>query len=113
MDYDKYKVTLPYPPRPEKPVLSRNPTPADYRKHADDLEVHEKAMKAYKKETDKYHAEQTRLEVLFKQDALEDVGLTGHPKADKAWALAWENGHSGGYPDVYSHLLEYADLLNG
>ena len=114
MDYEKYKVTLSYPPRPTGLGLpDKNWSPDQFREHARKLEAHEKEMKAYRKETDKYHAEQARQDSLFKADALEDVGLAGHPKAEKAWALAWENGHSGGYSDVYSHLVDYADLLNG
>jgi len=29
----------------------------------------------------------------FKDDALEHVGLTNHPKAEKAFETAWEHGH--------------------
>ncbi len=47
----------------------------------------------------------------FKTDALEDVGLTGHPKADKAYNLAWEQGHASGLHDVYCHLQSLAELL--
>jgi hypothetical protein len=111
MDFNKYKNQLPYPPRPAKPTLPKNPTPEDYRKHADDMEVHAQAVTKCLKEMDKYHAEQARLDTLFKQDALAEVGLTNHPKADKAYGLAWENGHSSGLSEVYNHLLDYAELL--
>ena len=57
--------------------------------------------------------EQMRLEGLFKQDALKDVGLEGHPKAHAAYGLAWEYGHASGLYDVYVHLLDLADLLLG
>jgi hypothetical protein len=111
MDFNKYKNQLPYPPRPAKPTLPKNPTPEDYRKHADNLEAYEKVEMEWLKEMDKYHAEQCRLESLFKADALAEVGLTNHPKADKAYGLAWKNGHSGGYSEVYYCLLDYAELL--
>lgn len=114
MDFEKYNVTMSYPTRPTSLGLpDKNWSPAQFREHARKLEVHEKELKAYRKETEKWHAEQSRLGALFKLEALEDVGLTGHPKAEKAWALAWENGHSGGYSDVYSLLVDYAELLLG
>ena len=51
------------------------------------------------------------MEDLFKADALEAVGLTGHPKADKAYAFAWELGHASGYSEVFSYLQDIADVL--
>ena len=47
----------------------------------------------------------------FKEDALEDVGLTGHPKAEEVWCLAWQYGHAGGFNDVYNYLGELAELV--
>ena len=111
MDFDKYKNKLPYLPRPAKPTLPKNPTPEDYRKHADDMEAHAQAVTEFLKEMDKYYAEGKRLLELFKQDVLADVGLTNHPKADKAYGLAWENGHASGLSEVYNHLMRYAELL--
>jgi hypothetical protein len=47
----------------------------------------------------------------FRDDALKEVGLLNHPKADKIYSLAWENGHAGGFPEVFNHLLDYAELF--
>jgi hypothetical protein len=47
----------------------------------------------------------------FKNDALEHVGLTNHPKAEKAFALAWEHGHADGYESVLNWLKEITDLV--
>lgn len=47
----------------------------------------------------------------FQVDALADVGLTHHPKAKKAFELAWSYGHASGLREVYDHLVELADLL--
>ena len=58
-----------------------------------------------------YQDEEFRLRALFKRDALEDVGLTGHVKADKAFDLAWAEGHVDGYSSVYDQLVPLADLL--
>jgi hypothetical protein len=58
-----------------------------------------------------YQEESARLSEEFRTDALEYVGLTGHPKAGKAYGLAWSNGHSSGLADVLSHLFDLAELL--
>lgn len=48
---------------------------------------------------------------MFKEEALEYVGLTGHSKAEKAFSLAWSKGHSAGYHEVVQELEELANLL--
>jgi hypothetical protein len=111
MDFDKYKMTRPYPPAPDYPLLPTNPTPEDYRKHADAKEAHLQAIEVWKKERSDWEAEENRLFKGFKADALAEVGLENHPKADKAYGLAWKNGHSSGLSEVYSYLLDYAELL--
>lgn len=58
-----------------------------------------------------YQAEHRRLHELFKSDALAEVGLTQHPKANKAFDLAWDDGHGYGLREVLYHLERYADLL--
>ena len=86
LDFDTYKNKLPYATRKAQPAL------------------HEA-----------YCRENARLEAKFKADALYDVGLAGpkgqHPKADKAFALAWEHGHSSGHHKVYGFLQDLAELL--
>lgn len=82
MDFNKYKNTKPFAT------------------HFQDVEVH-----------DAWAAEERRLAVLFKTDALADVGLTAHPKADKAFGFAWEHGHANGLSEVHYWLQEMADLL--
>lgn len=57
-----------------------------------------------------YQAEENRILAQFKTDALEDVGLKGHPKAQKAFALAWEHGDKD-FNAVYGWLVELADLI--
>jgi len=58
-----------------------------------------------------YQDESFRLKTLFKQDALRDVGLTGHPKADRAFDVAWGEGHAFGFDTVHGWLRTLADLL--
>jgi hypothetical protein len=47
----------------------------------------------------------------FREHAIDSVGLRTHPKADKAYALAYDHGHSGGYSEILNALQDYADLL--
>lgn len=81
-DFDKYKTKMPYAPRSKDPA------------------VYEAYMK-----------DQARLEAMFKVDALQAVGLTTHPKADKAYSYAWEKGHASGYSEVFIHLQDIAEVL--
>lgn len=58
-----------------------------------------------------YTKELRRLEIQFKKDALEAAGLTGHSRADKAFELAREYGHSEGEYEVLNHLIEFAEIV--
>lgn len=58
-----------------------------------------------------YQDDQRRLEEEFKRDALEDVGMTGHPKAELLWSKAWDLGHSAGYGEVYNYLADLVELV--
>ena len=63
------------------------------------------------------HVEETlRLNMLFKADVLEELGLTDHPKAELLWELAWDfgiNEESIGntFFDVHRYAKELAKLL--
>jgi hypothetical protein len=106
LDTNYYNGTLPYPKKAdfkvEEQVVTRK------------LGIHTISgcdEQAYRAAMDAYRAEQIRLNEEFKADALHDVGLTGHPKADKAYALAWEHGHSGGLSEVLVYLVDFAELV--
>ena len=59
-----------------------------------------------------FRVEANRLEhTEFKAEALVAVGLADHPKADKAWRMAWGQGHSEGLESVLEYLIDLADLL--
>ena len=49
----------------------------------------------------------------FDEDAIEYVGLKGHPRASKASSMAYDRGHSGGHSEVLNALQDYAELLIG
>lgn len=58
-----------------------------------------------------HYADERRLTELFKQDALAELGLTDHPKAEKLWTLANERCHDGGLIEVWHELDSLAGLL--
>jgi hypothetical protein len=65
----------------------------------------------YKTDKTRYREIEQKLAATFKADALEVAGLTGHPKADKVYSKAWENGHAYGYSEVLIHLLDLSELV--
>lgn len=124
MDYSKYENKLDYPTKPSKPQRPKNPgidgTSKDYSKYVEELKVYEDQLKEYEngplKEYEKarkeYSDESDRLLDLFKHDLLEEYGLLNDRKGEKAWEIAWREGHSGGYNDVeciMSYLVELLD----
>ncbi len=116
-DLAKYKTKLPYPISPAKRVETLIASVPDWLRNEEAVKVKvaelqeqwdrfEEARKAYNTDVDALYAQ-------FKADALEDVGLKGHPKAAKAVALAYERGQSDGMWGVYLELEVLGDLLLG
>lgn len=60
---------------------------------------------------DAHRTEEARLDKMFRTDLERQHGLTGHPKADKVFNLAYERGHSGGREQVANEYSELAELL--
>ncbi len=104
---DENPVTC--PSKPIKP--GSKATSNDYRNYADQLESYEIAKKAYKAYCNDRSQKQYELEKKFKIDALKEVGLDKHPKANKIYAYAWDRGHFGGLSEVYNQLLDLVDLF--
>lgn len=110
MDFDKYKPALEYP-MPDKSLPTADEIEVGLRRgwlaqpaplsQEEDLKLRRRAWNSLK----------SALEDQFERDALEEVGLTDHPKARKVYALAYDYGHSGGYREVFSHLVDLAALV--
>jgi len=49
----------------------------------------------------------------FKEAAFINEQITEHPKREKMFLLAWEQGHSSGYSDVLSYLGDIVEYLFG
>ena len=109
MNFDDYNIRLPYPARPSrafKDLYSLNPKEA-----AEEVTKYQVAEATYRTKMKEYVQEEERLRNLFKADAIKEAGLEGHPRAHKAYSMAWQRGHSSGYSDVMSALYEFAELL--
>lgn len=47
----------------------------------------------------------------FKADLLQAHGVMGNPKSDRAFSLAWEQGHSCGYSEVAIVFADFSELI--
>jgi len=123
MDFERYKNTMTYPSkpsRPKEPKLKGNENAEGFRAHAgamDKFAIELKAWedgpyKEWKEQYDAYYKESARLQDLFKADLLEELGLTGHPKADQFYDVCYERGHSGGFSDIASIADDIARLMH-
>jgi hypothetical protein len=104
MEVPKLEMTMPERPKP----MSISKEFIDY---GEKLKVWEDARDEHKVAFQVYQLETDRLEELFKNDALEYLGIADHPNADAIYNFAWSNGHSSGLPEVYYWLNEIAELV--
>jgi TPR repeat protein len=65
----------------------------------------------FNKAKKEYRAGEMEAKALFKKDLLEGYGVQNHSKADKAYQIAWEHGHSSGYYEVVNYFEELVELL--
>ena len=121
-DYDKkYKNTIPYPSKDDyttifiykagRVIVEEKLSTYKLNGKVDGVEEKVVDKEGYDAAMKVYRAEDNRLFNQFKEDVLEENGLTNHPKAMKVFALAWEEGHSSGYENVAYYVDKYADLV--
>ena len=116
MDFSKYENKVPYPKKPSKPQLSSS-TPSiseikQYQNDIADFEVKEIAYKSnFQAYREAYREEEGRLHDLFKQDFFDELGISNHPKKEKIFEYAWQEGHSGGLSAVLSQANEIVEFF--
>ena len=75
----------------------------------------EEAVMEYKKDLSlkrqKYREEEYKIDQEFKQALFVEYGVQNHPKREKAFAMAWDRGHSSGYNDVELEFVDLAELM--
>lgn len=107
-----YEPEMEYPKQPKKPYLAKGHTSIQALEYAEELVVYEQEIEKYKKEMAKYRQKQNECHAQFRKDALEYAGIDAmHPKADRAFSMAWDRGHSSGLHEVVQNLEELAELL--
>lgn len=86
---DGYKNKLPYP---------------DLKECGGDMLKRDQARAAFRRREGELYEE-------FRREALEALKMDTHPKADKLYRLAWEDGHAYGFSEVWTYLSKYSELL--
>jgi len=111
-DFDYYSGSdLIYPQKPSKPSLSRNPSAAEARDYADDLEVYEKKLETYRSDRD-WYSEQQNNRLLELQTKLRDEYDITEAQMFILWNKAWVEGHSEGIRCVVALFDEYYELAS-
>ena len=100
-----------YPEKPEKPILKKDANSIEHRSHADLLEKYEDAMIFYKSQLESYNKKERDLYMKFKKDLYEEYDVTGNSKADKAYTLAYDYGHSAGYNEIEIYFSQLVELI--
>lgn len=112
LDFDKYKVGFMCPQKPSKPrVDDRHATSASARLYLKDIEEWELKMVEYEAKRDEWRKAEAEAVSAFKKDVLEEYGLAGHPKADKVYALASQEGHSCGLMEVAGWVQKLSEIV--
>lgn len=103
-----------YTQAPKTPRLGTGHTSTEVKEYASLLEQYEKDIIAHK-ETRKIENEQIKqLNTVLEDYIKDEAGLYDHvpkDKQDKVWSLAWQQGHSSGYSEIYNHLLDLVNLF--
>ena len=112
LDYAKYMNPRKYPTRLSIPrLVSNTPTEAEINKYLSEVKEFDKAKAEYAKNLAAHQEAEAECLRRFKIDLFVAYGVTGHPKAEKAFNLAWEFGHSGGLHEVELYFSTLATLI--
>jgi len=74
-------------------------------------ELFEKRLEQVKKIRIEYWKQCNDIDAQFKKDLIEYYEITDHPKADRAFEIAWEYGHSDGCYNVALVMDDLVELM--
>ena len=112
LDYAKYTNPCKYPTMLSIPrLVSNTPTEAEINKYLSEVKEFDKAKVEYAKNLAAYQEAEAERIRQFKVDLFVAYGVTGHPKAERAFNLAWDFGHSGGLHEVELYFSTLATLI--
>ena len=81
------------------------------------MSIYEEFEKKYKEipyvreKREEYRINCNELNMEFKAALEKEYGIVNHPKADKLWEIAWDEGHSSGYSDVEIYYERFLELI--
>lgn len=115
---DIQKPELNYPKKPARPNIKPNASSQEIMayaglvkeyegklaQHALDVAAYNEARKPYNKMISDRAEE-------FKKDLFEECGVTDNPKADNAYSIAYEYGHSSGFAEIATHFFNIVELI--
>jgi DNA-binding ferritin-like protein (Dps family) len=103
-----------YKSAPSKPILSNNATSEEARKYADLLEVYEKETIDHKETIRLYYEKMNKIQSVIVEYIKDYTGLNTIPKQyrDKVYSKAYEDGHSGGFYEVYLKLESLLEIFD-
>ena len=84
---------------------------AEINKYLSEVKEFDKAKVEYAKNLAAHQEAEAERIRQFKVDLFVAYGVTGHPKAEKAFNLAWEFGHSGGLHEVELYFSTLVALI--
>lgn len=109
-DFDYYEGRdLARPSKPSKPVLSANPSSAEAKLFATQLEKWEHDMRLCDDAVRMVRVEKEGRMAEFKELIRDDYDLNT-AQFDILWAYAWQRGHSSGLQEVVSHFQEIFEV---
>ncbi len=112
MNFEKYKNTLLFPKKPIKPKLAKDHNLDGLESYKVAFEAWQRDMERYDELLKEYRAESRMLQSQFRRDAIDEAGLTDHPKAEMAFNMALEFEPLEFIEDVFSYLDDLGELLN-
>jgi hypothetical protein len=103
----------PYPEKPKKPVLLTGATSDDIRRYADSFAVYEGEFAEFEAKRIDYYKRKGDIEHMVADLIKSESGLDSIPEKyrDKIWSIAWEEGHSSGYHEVYQWLCKLVEIF--
>ena len=94
-----------------KPRLPKYANAAEARSYADELEAYDSKMAEYDRLLNIYRTEEAKRRDEFTKDLLDEFGVRDNPKAEKCFSMAWQNGRSRGYREVYGEFQALVELI--
>ena len=72
----------------------------------------EKAKTIFKERRNQYHEAQGKIEDEIKDYMFNQGHIKDRDIFEKMYSLAYREGHSGGFHEIYNYLADYDDLVN-